>query len=148
MSLEERIENEFKAALKERNRLKVSTLRLVKAEINNVRLKHDKNDLNDGEIIKIIQRQAAQRRDSIEQFEKGKREDLVEQEKKELAILLGYLPEQLSDDELKKIIEGAISELGASGKSQMGRVMKAVMERVKGKAEGKRVSRLVSDILS
>lgn len=147
MSLEERIENEFKAALKQRDKIKVSTLRMLKADIINTKLDQNKKALKDEEIVKIIQRQVKQHKDSIEQFEKGKRQDLVEKEKKELDILLSYMPEQLSEEELKKIIADTIKELGATGKGEMGKVMKLVMERVKGRADGKKVSQIVSSIL-
>ncbi len=147
MSLEERIESEFKTALKQQNKIKVSTLRMLKAEINNVKLEPNKKALTDEGIVKIIQRQIKQHKDSIEQFEKGKRQDLVEKEKKELEILLGYMPEQLSEEELKKIIADTVKELEATSKAEMGKVIKAVMERVKGRAEGKKVSQIVSSML-
>ncbi len=147
MSLEERIENEVKAALKQRDKIKVSTLRMLKADIINTKLDQNKKALKDEEIVKIIQRQVKQHKDSIEQFEKGKRPDLVEKEKKELDILLSYMPEQLSEEELKKIIADTIKELEATGKGEMGKVMKSVMERVKGRADGKKVSQIVSSLL-
>lgn len=147
MSLEERIESEFKSALKKRNKISVSTLRMLKAEINNVKLDRNKKTLNDEEIVRIVRHQIKQHRDSIEQFEKGKRQDLVEKEKKELDILLCYMPEELSEEELKKIIDEVIKELKATGKKEMGKVMKAVMEKVKGTADGKKVSQLVSERL-
>ena len=148
MSLEERIEKEFKEALKDRNELKVSTLRMVKAAINNLRLDGNKKDLGEQDIMKIIQQQIKQHRDSIEQFKKGNREDLVGKESKELAILQSYMPKQLTEEELKKLISDAVSELGATSKKDMGKVIKAVMEKVKGKAEGKTVSQIVGSILA
>lgn len=148
MALEEKIEQEFKAAMKNRDAVKVSTLRMLKAAMNNFKLDKNKKILDDGEIIKIIQTQVKQHRDSIEQFEKGGRTDLVEKEKKELAILMAYMPAQCPPEELKKIIEETIRELGASTKKDMGKVMKAVMEKIKGRADGKTVSRIVSDILT
>jgi len=147
MSLEKRIESEFKQALKKQDKLKLSTLRMLKADMNNLKLQPNKNALTDNEVIKIIQRQVKQHRDSIEQFEKGKRQDLVEKEKKELEMLISYMPEQLPEEELKKIIRDVIKELEATDKSQMGKVIKSVMERVKGKAEGKKVSQIVSSLL-
>jgi len=147
MTLTERIESEFKAALKERNAVKVSTLRMLKADMNNVKFDKNKSGLNDEEIVKVLQRQVKQHKDSIEQFDKGKRPDLVEKEKKELDILLSYMPEQYSPEELKKIIEETVKELGASTKKDMGKVIKQVMEKVKGRALGKAVSQVVSGIL-
>ena len=147
MSLEERIENEFKAALKQKDKIKVSTLRMLKADIINIKLDQNKKTLKDEEIVKIIQRQVKQHKDSIEQFEKGKRQDLVEKEKKELDILLSYMPEQMSEEELKKIINDTIKELKATSKNEMGKVIKSVMERVKGRADGKKVSQIVLSML-
>ena len=147
IKLEERIESEFKAALKARDTIKVSTLRMLKADINNTKFDKNEKALSDDEIVKIIQRQVKQHKDSIEQFTKGKREDLVEKEKKELAILVAYMPEQCSPEELKKIAEETVKELGASTKKDMGRVIKAVMEKTKGRAEGKAVSQIVSGML-
>jgi len=147
MSIEERIESEFKAAMKGREALKVSTLRMLKAEITNSKIKAGDKKFEDADIIKIIRGQVKKHRDSIEQFEKGKRQDLADKEKKELGILLTYLPEEIPEDRLKEIASETISELGASGKKDMGRVMKAVMEKVKQAADGKTVSRVVSGLL-
>jgi uncharacterized protein YqeY len=147
VGLEEKIEREFKTALKARDALKLSTLRMLKADMNNVKFDKNKKTLADDEIIKVVQRQVKQHKDSIEQFGKGNRQDLVEKEKKELDILMAYMPEQCSAEELKKIIEEAIKETGAGTKKDMGRLMKAVMEKVKGKADGKTVSRIASDML-
>lgn len=147
MALEARIESEFKAAMKAQDKTLVSTLRMLKAEINNLKIDENKKELTDIEIIKIVHRQVKQHKDSIEQFEKGKRQDLVDKEKKELAILNVYMPEQCSPEELKKIVEDAVRETGASSKKDMGRVIKAVMEKVKGRSDGKTVSQLVSSML-
>lgn len=148
MRLEEKLENEFKAALKEKNAIKVSTLRMLKADINNLKLDKNIKDLSGEEIVRIIKRHVKQHKESIEQFEKGKREDLVEKETKELNILKGYLPEEMPEEELKKIIKDTVSELKASGKKDMGKVMKAVMQKVKGSADGKKVSEMVSGMLT
>ncbi len=147
MSLEEKIGTEIKTAMKAADKLKVSTLRMVKADIGNFKLDQSKNKITDEEVIKIIRRQVKQHKDSIEQFEKGKRQDLVDKEQKELDILLGYMPKQLSDEELKKIVSDVLRETGAGDKSAMGKVMKAVMEKVGGRADGKKVSGIVSSIL-
>ncbi|MBN1353190.1 MAG: GatB/YqeY domain-containing protein [Candidatus Omnitrophica bacterium] len=148
MTLEERIENEFKSALKARDGIKVSILRLLKADMNNAKLKLNKAALEDGETIKIVQRQIRQHKDSIEQFRKGKRDDLADKEEKELGILTSYMPEELSDEEVKKIIDETLKELETNKKTEMGRIMKAVMEKVKGRADGKTISRLVAGKLS
>lgn len=147
MTIEEKIDNEYKTSLKAKDAIKVSTLRMLKAEINNVKLNQSKPELKEADVIKIVHRQIKQHKDSIEQFEKGNRTDLAEKEKKELAILSDYMPEQLSEDELKKIITETIKELEATTKKDMGKVIKAVMGKAKGKADGKAVSQIVSQML-
>lgn len=147
MLLEEKIENEFKAAMKARDAVLVSVIRMLKAEINDVKLKQNKNTLTDDELIKVVRRQVKQHKDSIEQFEKGKRQDLVDKEAKELAILKRYMPEEMPEEELKNLIAEAIKELGATTKKEMGTVIKAVMQKAAGKADGKAVSRIVAGIL-
>ena len=148
MSLEEKLEKEFKEAMKAQNSVKVSTMRMLKAEINRFLLDKNVNAPTDSDILKIVAKQIKQHKDSIEHFEKGKRLDLVEKEKQELAILKNYMPEELPEEELKKIITDTISELGATGKRDMGKVIKAVMEKTKGRAEGQIVSRMVSGMLA
>ena len=148
MTLEEKIEKDLPSALKAHDAVKVSTLRMVKAEINNIKIKKNKNLLDDGEVQSVLARQIKQHKDSIEQFEKGKRLDLVEKEKKELEILLSYMPKQLSEEELKSIVDAAIKEVGATTKKEMGTVIKAVMNKVQGQAEGKLVSKLVAEKLA
>ena len=148
MSLEEKLEKEFREALKAKNSVKVSTIRMLKAGIYNFKLDKNINIATDGDILKIIDGQIKQHKDSIEQFEKGNRQDLVEKEKQELAILKSYMPEELPEEELKKIITDTISELGATGKRDMGKVIKSVMEKTKGRAEGRKVSQLVSVCLN
>lgn len=148
MTLEERIEKDLIPALKAHDAIKVSTLRMVKAEVNNVKIKKNKNILDDTEVQSVLSRQIKQHKDSIEQFEKGKRLDLVEKEKKELEILLSYMPKQLSEEELKSIVDATIKELGAATKKEMGSVIKSVMDKVKGQAEGKLVSKLVGEKLA
>jgi len=147
MSLEEKIEAEVKAGMKARDKVKVSTLRMIRADIATFKLDRSKNEITDDEVVKIIRRHVRQHKDSIEQFEKGKRQDLVDIEKKELDILLGYMPKQMSEEELKKIVSEVLRETGASDKSAMGKVMKAVMEKVSGRADGKSVSRIVASML-
>jgi uncharacterized protein len=148
MNLEEKIEKDLVPALKAHDAIKVSTLRMLKADINNTKIKINKNSLNDNEVLGILSKQVKQHKDSIEQFEKGKREDLVEKEKKELEILLTYMPKQLSEEELKRIIDATIKELGATTKKDMGNVIKSVMDKAKGQAEGKIVSKFVADKLA
>ena len=148
MSLDVRLNEDVKAALKAKDTIRVSTLRMVRAEIATTKLTKNKKGLDDAEIIKIIQGHVKRHKESIAQFEKGGRQDLVDKETRELEILSEYLPEPLSDEELMNIVEETIADLGTTSKKEMGRVMKAVMEKVAGRADGKSVSRIVSSRLS
>ncbi len=144
--LKEKIEKELKEAIKKNDKIKTSSLRMLKSDMHNLSIEK-KKELKDEDIIKVIQKQVSQHKDSIEQFMKGKRDDLVEKEKKELAILEAFLPKALPQKELQKLIEDAIKELGASTKKDMGRVIKEVMSKAQGRADGKSVSQIVSGLL-
>ena len=143
----EKIETDFKGALKGRNEIVLSTLRMLKAAIKNKEIDKKVKVLSEPEILEVIRKQIKQRRDSISEFEKAKRLDLVDKEKRELAALEQYLPCQLTEGELKTLIQKAIQEAGAKTKADMGKVMKAIMPQVTGKADGKQVSQLVSQLL-
>ena len=143
----EKIDADLKSSMKEKNTLKVSVLRLVKSAVQNKAIEKKTESLSDDVVLDIIQRQVKQRRDSIEEFKKGNRQDLVDQESKEIDILKTYLPEQLSEADLKGIIQKAIETTGAKSKADMGKVMKEALVAAKGRADGKRVSQLVSSLL-
>jgi len=142
MSLKDRLMQEMKEAMKARDQLKLSTLRLLISEIKNKEI-DAKGELKEEDILAIIQKAVKQRQDSIAQYEKGGRQDLADKEKAELEILKAYLPEELSTQEILKIIEEAIAATGASSPREMGKVMKEVMPKVKGRADGKLVNELV-----
>ncbi|MEE8359974.1 MAG: GatB/YqeY domain-containing protein [Candidatus Omnitrophota bacterium] len=144
--IRERIEKELKEALKEKNETKVSTLRMLKADLQNLAIQK-KEELKDDSIIKVIQKQVKQRKDSIEQFKKGNRDDLAAKEEKELTILESFLPKMLSEEELTKIVKDVIAELGAATKKEMGGVIREVIAKAQGRADGKTVSQLVSGLL-
>ena len=144
--IKERIEKELIGALKEKDEIKVSTLRMLKADLQNLTIQK-KEDLKNESIIKIIQKQVKQRKDSIEQFKKGKRDDLAAKEEKELTILESFLPKMLSEEELAKIVKDVIAELGATTQKEMGGVIKEVIAKAQGRADGKTVSQLVSGLL-
>jgi len=148
MTLEERMEADLKEALKAKDAVRVSTLRMVKAATKNLAIEKRVEKTEDKDVIGIISRQIKQHRDSIEQFAKGNRQDLVDKEKAELTILESYLPKQLSADELKVIVKSAIEKVGAKGRADMGKVMKAAMEDAKGAADGKMLSQMVSEELA
>ena len=105
-------------------------------------------EATDEDILSVLQKEVKQHKDSIEQFDKGGRADLSDKEKKELAILQTYVPLQMSDDEIRKLVSAAISETGASSPSDMGKVMSALMPKTKGKADGSLVSRIVRESLA
>jgi len=147
MSLVNQIDIDFKSALKNKEVEKLSTLRLLKSAIKNYEIEQ-KNEVGDDDVIKIIQREIKQRKDSIESFSTSGRQGLADKEEKEMEILQKYMPEQLPDDELEKIIETAISEIGATSLVDMGKVMGKVMPQIAGRADGNHVSSKVREVLS
>jgi len=146
--LEEKILNDYKEAMKLRETLKSSVLSFLRADMMNTALAKKKAKLDDSEVIAVIKKQIKQRQDSIDQFTKGNRADIAEKEAKELEILKAYLPPELPADEIKKIIEEVILEVGAQGIKDIGRVMKEVTAKIAGQADGKLVSDLVKERLS
>ncbi|MFC1577060.1 GatB/YqeY domain-containing protein [Candidatus Omnitrophota bacterium] len=148
MGLYERLESDMKTALKGRNATALSTVRMLLADIRNRAIEKKVDKLDDEGIAQVIQKHVRQHKDSIEQFKKGNRADLAEKEELELKVLNGYLPEQLSDEDLIRMIDESIKVSGAANPSDFGKVMKAVMGSTKGQADGKLVSRLVKERLS
>lgn len=146
MSLLNRLTEELKEALRAGNHTKLSVIRLLKSSIKNREIEK-MAPITDEEVIDIIMSALKQRRESIEQFQKGGREDLVRKEKSELEVLQTFLPQQLSEEDLVGEIQAAIREVGASSPKDMGKVMKILMVRLKGRAEGARVSSLVKELM-
>lgn len=146
--LEEKILNDYKEAMKNKDKIKSSTLSFLRAEMMNVAIKKKKKALDDQEVIAVIKKQIKQRQEAIEQFKKGNRQDLVDKETQELEILKPYLPAQMSEEEIKKIIEEIVVATGAQGLADMGRVMKEAMAKIGSSADGKVVSSLVKERLS
>lgn len=146
MSFLQKLDDDLKAALKASDSLRVSALRMAKAALKYRQI--DKGgDLSAEDVVAVLSTMAKQRRESIEQFSKGGREDLAEKERLELEILRSYLPEQATPEELDNVIVEAIKETSAEGIKDMGKVMRIVMSRVKGTADGKLVSQRVKDLL-
>lgn len=145
--MKDKIQADLNQALKEKNELKVSTLRLVIAEIQNQEIAKQAK-LTKEEIIAIVQSEIKKRKESIEAYQKGGRNELAEKEKKELEILSKYLPQQLSSKELETTIQSVIKKVSAAGPGDFGKVMGAVMGKVKGKVDGKAVSEAVKRALS
>jgi uncharacterized protein YqeY len=151
MNLHQQIEADLKSALKSGEKEKAGVLRFLIAAIKNFQIeKKAQNEqyLSDEDIISVLKRQAKQRKDSIDQYEKGDRAELAEKERKELAVLENYLPVQMGEDEVGKIVEAKMAELDISDKSGFGRLMGAVMKEVQGKAEGDVVKKIVDEKLS
>mgnify|MGYP001612619444 FL=1 len=141
--LEEKIMEDYKKAMKDRDAAKTSTLSFLRAELKNAAIDKRKDKLEDADALAVIKKQIKQRQDSIEQFTSGGRQDLVEKETKELEILKSYLPQQLSEDKIREIIEEAVKETGASWPQDMGKLMKALLPKLSGQADNKLVSELV-----
>lgn len=148
MSLEERVKNDLIAAMKAKEADKLNTLRMLKAAMTNVMIEKKKDVLTDDESLQIIQKQAKQRKESIENFAKAGRTDMADKEKRELAILEIYLPKQLSDAEITELAKSVIQKTGASSKGDTGKVMKELMPLVKGKADGQRVNVILGSLLT
>jgi Uncharacterized conserved protein, COG1610 len=146
MSLKEQIDADYKAAMKARDDLKVSVLRLLRSAIHNAEIDKQRA-LTDDEILGVIQSEVRKRRESIEAFQQGGRQDLVEREQAELAILESYLPKALTHEELEALVRETIREVGALSVRDMGKVMSALMPKVRGRADGREVSNLVRQIL-
>ena len=146
MSLQQRLDDDLKAAMKSSDSLKTSVLRMIKAAIKNKQVEK-REELSDEEIIPVISTLTKQRRESIDLFSKGGREELAEKERQELAMLQLYLPGQLSPEDLDRIIMEAINESSAEGVKDIGKVMRLIMPRVQGAADGKVVNQRVKELL-
>ncbi len=145
----DKIQKDLIEAQKQREELKVSTLRFLLSAVKNreIELRPLNKEMNDDEVVAVISKQIKQRKESILEFEKGNRKDLAEKEQKEIDILVLYLPAQLGEEEVKKLVLEAVSESGAKSASEMGKVMAILMPKVKGKADGALVSKMVKDAL-
>ena len=142
MILTERVDSDLKEAMRAKDTTKLGVLRMLKAALKNAAIEKAgaEGQFNDAEAIQVIRKQAKQRQDSIESFEKGGREELAAKEKEELSILNSYLPAAMTAEELSKIVQQTIAEVGATSKAQMGGVMKALQAKVAGRADGKTLS--------
>ena len=147
MSLLQKLDQDIIKALKAGEKQKLTVLRGLKSAVKYAQI-DGKKELTDNDVIAVLGSQAKKIRDAMEQFAKGGREDLVNQSKFELEVIGGYLPEQMSEDELRKLIEEAIAETGADSPQKVGLVMKAVMRKLKGRADGKQVNKLAMEILA
>jgi hypothetical protein len=148
--LRERLERDQETAMREKDPVKLRTIRSLRAAIQTQEIANRGSQgraLDEEAVLAILAKQAKQRRDSIEQFRKGGRSDLVSQELAELMVIESYLPSQLSDEEIESSIREIVIDVGATGPSSMGKVMGAAMERLRGVADGKRVQEIVRKVI-
>jgi uncharacterized protein YqeY len=147
MSLKDQIDNHLKTALKSGDKERTGTLRMLKSAIRYAEIEVG-HDLEDDEVLQVVNKQAKQRRDSIVEYEKARRADLAQKEAAELAILESYLPQQLSEAEIRQHAQAAISDLGVTDIKGIGPVMKRLTTELKGRADGKMINQVVRDLLS
>ncbi len=147
MSFKKKLNEDLKNSLRNKDTIRLNTVRSIINAVKNKEIDL-KRELNENEFYEVLNTLAKQRREAIEQYEKGNRKDLADKEKRELEIILEYLPEQLSDEEIEEIVKKTIEEVGATNLKDLGKVMKAVMPKVKGRADGKKVNELVRTLLS
>ena len=147
MSLKQKIKETLNEAQKRQDKTQVSTLRMLLSEINNAEIAQQK-PLDDSKAIDVIAREVKRHRESIEAFKQGNRGDLVDKEEKELSILMSYLPQQMSREEIVAIAHQVIDDIGAKGPGDKGKVMSQLMPQLKGKADGKEVGDVVSQLLA
>lgn len=148
MSLLERLNKDIIQAMKNKEKDKLTTFRMIKSSLQNEAIKLGKQELSEEEELTVLSREMKQRKDSLQEFDKAGREDLVEKLRMELTYVEAYMPKQLSEEELMTIISETIEVIGASSKADMGKVMAALMPKVKGKADGSLVNKLVQQHLS
>jgi uncharacterized protein YqeY len=147
MSIEEQLLKDMNLALKAGKKLELETVRMLRAQIKRTSI-DKKDELTDSEVAQVLQKEAKKRKEAMEMYRSGGREDLVNKESAELDIIAKYLPEQLSEEEIEKVIRETVSDMQVSSEKDMGRVMGAVMPKVKGKADGKLVQQKVKDVFA
>jgi uncharacterized protein YqeY len=148
MGLKEKITNDLKEALKNRKDIELSVLRMLQSAIRNKEIEQKKKDgLSDEEVIEVILGEIKKRKEAIEGYTKGRRQDLVERERAELEVLMSYMPKQLEEGEIREEVKKAIDELDIKTSSDFGKLMKTLMSRLKGKAEGSLISKIAKEEL-
>ena len=148
MDILKKINEDLITSMKSKNELKTTTLRMMKSAVKNAEIaKRGKGDLTEEDIMGVLSTMVKQRKESAEQYEKANRKDLADKENTEISIIQEYLPKQLTTEELDAIIKTTIQETGVTGMKEMGKLMKALMPKVKGKADGKLVNQMIKEIL-
>lgn len=148
MSLLECLNSDMKQAMKNKEKERLSIIRMLKASLQNEGIKHGKSGLSEDEELTVLSRELKQRKDSLQEFNSAGREDLVDKVKYEISVIEKYLPEQLSEEEIVAIVTETIQQVNASSKSDFGKVMGAIMPKVKGKADGSLINKIVQQHLS
>jgi hypothetical protein len=146
MSLKQKLQEDLKSSMKNKDTVRKSVVTLIRASIKQSEV-DNRVELEDEDIINIISKQLKQRKDVLVQFKNAKREDLVSEAEAEIEVLKEYLPQQLSEEELNEIVKSTISELGATSMKDMGKIMSAIKPKVKGRADGKLINELVKNNL-
>jgi len=147
MSVEKQLMEDMKLAMKSGNKITLNTIRILRAQIKTASI-DKKDELDEAELAQVLQKEAKKRKEAMEMYKQGNREDLFKKEEAELGIISNYLPEQLSEEDIDQIISESISSLQVSGEKDMGRVMGAIMPKLKGKADGKVVQQKVKEHLA
>lgn len=149
MSLKEQLTEDMKQAMKakEEGKLRLSVIRMVRAAIKNVEI-NEKRELSDDDVLSIVAKEVKMRNDSMDEFKKANRQDLVDQLELEIAVLMHYLPQQLTEAEIRDLVSEAVAASGATSSKDMGKVMALLMPKVKGRADGKLVNTVVREALN
>lgn len=146
MNLSDRLNEDMKQAMKDKDKFRLSVIRMVRAAIKNIEI-DQKRTLEDSEVLDILQREVKQRKDSLQEFTKAGRDELAADVQAEIAVISHYLPQQMSEEEIKAVVQQTIQEVGASSKADMGKLMGVLMPKVKGRADGRLVNQLVQQLL-
>lgn len=147
MNLSQQLSDDMKQAMRAKDKFKLSVIRMILSSVKNEEINKG-SKLEDSEVLEIVSRELKQRKDSLQEFKQAGRDDLADKLQLEIEVISNYLPEQLTEEELKSIVTQTIQEVGASSKADMGKVMGALMPKVKGRADGKAVNQMVQGLLN
>lgn len=150
MTLTDQLQADLKDAMRAKDRVRLRTIRSLRTALTEkeIELRSSSEAMSDEDALRVVQKQAKQRRDAIEQYAEAGRDDLVRKEEEELAIIETYLPEQLGDDAIRKVLHEIIAATGAASPRDMGKVMGAAMKRLRGRADGRRINELAQELLT
>lgn len=147
MGLKEQIPEDLKNALRNKNALELSVLRMLQAALKNKEIDNKKEELKDEDVVSVVGAEIKKRRDAVKEYEKVNRPDAADQEKAEIDILMNYMPQQMNEDEIRDVVKSAVEETQAESMKDIGKVMKVLMPKVKGKADGSIVNKIVRELL-